>query len=170
MAKARGGGEVYLLYRRGYQQMPAWPAQRQEALEAGVHLLLLAQAVGYEADQAGRLAGVRVVRTRLGEGDASGRRRPVEIPDSEYVLPVALAVEALGEGSGSPDALADVLGDVRVGGGTVSVEPDTLATTRDGVFAAGDLVNGGTTVARALAEGRRAAEGIHNFLNRRVQQ
>lgn len=170
MAKARGAAEVYLLYRRGYEQMPAWPAQRQEALEAGVHLLLLAQAVGYEADQAGGLAGVRVVRTRLGEGDATGRRRPVEIPDSEYVLPAALAVEALGEGPGSPDALADVLRGVRLDGGTVSVEPDTLATTRDGVFAAGDLVNGGTTVARALAEGRRAAEGIHNFLNRRVQR
>ena len=166
MAKARGGGEVYLLYRRSYEQMPAWPAERQEALNAGVHLLLLAQAVGYAADPAGRLAGVRVVRTRLGEPDASGRRRPVEIPDSEYVLPVALAVEALGEEAAPQGAIGGVLEGVQFDAGTVRVEADTLATTREGVSAAGDLVNGGTTVARALAEGRRAAEGIHNFLIR----
>ncbi len=75
-------------------------------------------------------------------------------------------MEALGEEAAPQGALGGVLKGVQFDAGTVRVEADTLATTREGVFAAGDLVNGGTTVARALAEGRRAAEGIHNFLIR----
>ena len=162
MAKGRGAGEVYLLYRRGYGQMPAWPGEREQALAAGVHVLVLTQATGYVHDRDGLLSGVRVVRTRLGEPDESGRRRPMEIPDSESVVPVDLAVEALGEVLDKP--VAAVLGGVELAGGLVKIDPDTFATSRRGVFAAGDLVNGGTTVARALAEGRKAGIAIDRFL------
>jgi len=162
MARRRGARDVYVLYRRGWSQMPAWPDERREVLDAGVHLLLLTQASGYEADAAGQLKGVRTVRTRLGAAEASGRRRPEETPGSGAVLPVQLAVEAMGERV--DDGLADVLSGVEFEGGAVKVNPQTLATTRDRVFAAGDLVNGGTTVARALAEGRQAGVALDRFL------
>ena len=158
-AQRRGAQDVYLVYRRSYRQMLAWGPQRDEALRAGVHLLLLCQPVGYVVNGAGRLTGVRIVRTRLGEMDASGRRRPVEIPGSEFVLAVDLAVEAMGERM--DPAMAKVLAGVeRTADGLVLADPETLATTRPGVWAAGDIVNGGTTVVQAIAEGRRAAEQI----------
>ncbi|KKL94441.1 hypothetical protein LCGC14_1864610, partial [marine sediment metagenome] len=162
IVKRRGACDVYLLYRRSWDQMPAWPEERRGLLGAGVHLLVLAQPVGYVADDSGRLCGVRVTRTRLGEPDSSGRRRPVPVADSEFVLPVTLAVEALGETL--DEALSEVLAGVDLAGGVVQVDPATFATTRPGVFAAGDLVNGGTTVARALAEGRQAGKAIDNLL------
>ena len=162
MAKARGAGDVYVLYRRGYGEMPAWLEQRRDALAADVHLLVLSQAIGYVSDASGRLTGVRVVRTRLGEPDASGRRRPAEIPGSESILPAGLAVEAIGETL--DEAVAAVLGGVELEAGLVRVDPETLATSRTGVFAAGDLVNGGTTVVQALAEGKKAGIAIDRFL------
>ena len=162
LAKSRGARDVYLLYRRGYEQMPAWPSEREQAQAAGVHLLLLTQATGYVADSRGTLRGVRVVRTRLGEADGSGRRRPIEIPHSESVLPADLAIEALGEVL--DESLAAVLGGVELAGGLVQVDPGTFATSRTGVYAVGDLVNGGTTVVRALAEGKQAGIAINRFL------
>ena len=165
LAKQRGAADVYVLYRRGWDEMPAWPGERAELLDAGVHLMVLTQPVDYVADEAGHLTGVRAVRTRLGEPDASGRRRPEPIPDSEFILPVGLAVEAVGE---SVEAdLVDVLAGVGFAGGAIEVAPDTFATAWEGVFAAGDLVNGGTTVAQALAEGRQAGNAIDQFLRRR---
>ena len=164
-ARRHGARDVYLLYRRSWPQMPAWPEGRRELLSAGVHLIVLTQPVGYETDKQGQLVGVRVVRTRLGEPDATGRRRPEASPGSEFVLPVGLAVEAIGESMG--EDLSAALHGVALADGAVKVDPETFATAREGVFAAGDLVNGGTTVARALAEGRRAAEGIDAYLRRR---
>jgi glutamate synthase (NADPH/NADH) small chain len=118
--------------------------------------------VGYVADERGRLTGVRVVRTRLGAPDSTGRRSPSALPAGEAVLPVNLAAEALGEAL--DEALAAVLPGVAIRNGVIAVNPETFATSRPGVFAAGDAVNGGTTVARALAEGRQAAEAIDEFL------
>jgi NADPH-dependent glutamate synthase beta subunit-like oxidoreductase/2,4-dienoyl-CoA reductase-like NADH-dependent reductase (Old Yellow Enzyme family) len=162
LARARGAADVYLLYRRGYAEMPAWPDQRQQVLAAGVHLMLLTQAAGYQTDRTGRLAGVRVVRTRLGEPGPDGRRQPLPVPASESVLPVSLAIEAVGEAVEA--SAAEVLAGVALAGGIVQVEEETFATSRPGVYAAGDLVNGGTTVAQALAEGRRAGRAICGLL------
>ncbi len=158
-AQTRGATDVFLLYRRSYPQMPAWPKERDEALHAGVHFLLLTQPSGYETDASGHLTAVRAVRTELGEPRSDGRRSPVEVPGSEFTLPVDLVIEAMGE---RVDAeLAGVLGGVELTrSGLVVADPDTLATTREGVWAAGDIVNGGTTVVRAVADGRRAAASI----------
>ena len=155
-AARHGAEDVYLVYRRSYRQMPAWSAERRELLAAGVHLLVLCQPLRYVLDGAGGVAGLTVVRTQLGAPDASGRRRPVEVPGSEFVLEVELAVEAMGE---RPDPqLARALPGVELTGeGLVKVD-GALATSRSGVWAAGDLINGGQTVVQAVAEGRRAAE------------
>jgi len=161
-ASRRGAGDVYLVYRRSYGQMPAWPAQRDEALRVGVHLLALCQPEGYVTDAAGRLEGVRIVRTELGEPDASGRRRPVETPEGRFVLKVSLALEATGQRMDK--AAAEALCGIEMSAkGLIKVDPTTFRTSRAGVWAAGDAVNGGATVVQALAEGKKAAADINNF-------
>ncbi|HOF18329.1 MAG TPA: FAD-dependent oxidoreductase, partial [Phycisphaerae bacterium] len=133
-----------------------------------VHLMLLCQPVGYETGADGRLSGLRVVRTQLGEPDPSGRRSPVPVAGSEFVLSADMVVEALGETL--DPILANVLSGVELTrDGLVRVDEATLATARAGVWAAGDLVNGGATVVRAVAEGKRAAEQIDAFLTARAK-
>jgi NADPH-dependent glutamate synthase beta subunit-like oxidoreductase len=88
--------DVYLIYRRSYSQMPAEADERIEALEAGVHFLLLNQPLDYVTDDQNRLTGLKLVRTRLGEPDESGRRRPENIEGSEWIMDVDVVIEAIG--------------------------------------------------------------------------
>ncbi|HRU04197.1 MAG TPA: FAD-dependent oxidoreductase [Candidatus Brocadiia bacterium] len=162
-AAARAGAQdVYLVYRRSYNEMPAWPREREEALRLGVHFLLLTQPLGYVAEK-GKLAGLRVARTALGEPDASGRRRPRTLPDTECVLPVDMVVEALGQEA--PEDLREALPGVELTRqGLVAVKARTFATSRPGVYAGGDLVNGGATAVQAVAEGMAAAAAMDERL------
>jgi NADPH-dependent glutamate synthase beta subunit-like oxidoreductase/2,4-dienoyl-CoA reductase-like NADH-dependent reductase (Old Yellow Enzyme family) len=157
-----GVRDVYLVYRRSFQEMPAWVEERDAFLAKGGHVLLLTQPLGYETDDNGVLTGLRAARTELGQPDASGRRRPQVIPGSEFVLPVELVVEAMGQKLGTK--LTEVLSDVALNdSGRVAVD-DGFATNLPGVFAAGDLVNGGTTAVQGIAEGMRAAASIDAYL------
>jgi glutamate synthase (NADPH/NADH) small chain len=162
-ARNLGAADVYLVYRRSFGQMPAWPKEREALLESGVHLILLTQPVGYEIDRDGNLTGLRVQRTEPGAPDDSGRRRPVPVEGSESVLNVGLVVEALGQGvsEGLRRALAGVAFNKR---GLIETENGSSATSVAGVFAAGDLVNGGTTAVQGISEGMRAAEEIDRYL------
>jgi NADPH-dependent glutamate synthase beta subunit-like oxidoreductase len=162
LATDRGAEQVYLLYRRSYAQMPAWPAERAQALEKGIHFLVLTQPVSYELNADGALAGVRMVRTRLGEPDASGRPRPEPIPDSDYVLQVELAIEAVGERL-SPELKEALRGVELTESGLVRVEENGM-TTWKGIFAAGDVVSGGSTVVQSVAEGTRVADAVDGHL------
>ncbi|MCX7604346.1 MAG: FAD-dependent oxidoreductase [Bryobacteraceae bacterium] len=158
-----GARDVSIVYRRSFAEMPAWPEERDAALRAGVHFLVLTQPLDYVSDDKGRLAGVRVVRTRLGEPDSSGRRRPVAIAGTEHVLPCDTVVEAIGQ-TADP-ALREALAGVEfTQHGMVWTRPGTLMTSRERVWAAGDIVNGGATVVQAVAEGMRAAREIHAAL------
>ncbi len=162
-AARAGARDVYLVYRRSFAEMPAWPAERDEALAAGVHFLLLTQPLDYVTDHAGRLTGVRVASTMLGDPDESGRRSPVVDKATERVLPVDLAIEAIGQRP--PADLAQWLPDVELTRtGLIALREESLQTSREGVFAGGDIVNGGETVVRAVAEGLRAAEEIARYL------
>jgi 2,4-dienoyl-CoA reductase (NADPH2) len=162
-AKRGGADPVSIVYRRSFAEMPAWPHERDEAIEAGVHLLTLTAPVDYLTDARGKLTGLKVVRTQLGRPDAKGRRVPQPIPGSEHTLPADLVIEAIGQQL--DDTLKPALPGVRfTDDGLVWVHEDTLETSRPGVFAAGDIVNGGTTVVRAVAEGARAARQIDDFL------
>ncbi len=161
-----GARDVYVLYRRSFREMPAWKEEQDRFLNKGGHILLFAQPVGYTADAGGALKSVRLVRTQLGEPDQSGRRRPVPIPGSEFALDVELAIEAMGLG------LAEDLGEALAGlprsrHGLIEVDPETLATAMDGVYAGGDAVNGGSTAVQGIAEGMRAAASIDAFLRAR---
>lgn len=162
-AQRAGASDVSIVYRRSFAEMPAWPDERDSAIRAGIHFLILTAPASYVTDPDGRLTGLKVVRTRLGAPDASGRRRPEEIPDSEHVLPTRLVIEAIGQQIG-PE-LAEALPGVRVTArGLLWTREGTFETSRRAVFAAGDIVNGGTTVVRAVAEGTRAARELDRFL------
>ena len=154
-----GAADVYLVYRRSFSEMPAWRDERDAFLNAGGHVLLLSQPLGYETDDNGTVCGLRIARTALGEPDDSGRRRPVLVPDSEYVLPVDLVIEAIGQTLA--DDVRQALAELEfTSNGLVLVRNGTCATSADAVFAGGDIVNGGTTAVQGIAEGMRAAAEI----------
>ena len=163
VAKLNGATDVYLVYRRSFGQMPAWRKERQLAIDLGVHVLILVNPVGYERDGDGRLVGLRCVRTELGEPAADGRRQPVEVPGSDFVLPAGLVVEAMGQQLDGP--LRTALAGLRFeSDGALWTDPKTCATSRTGVFAGGDLTNREHTVVHALADGLRGAEGIAAYV------
>lgn len=163
VAKSCGAEDVYLIYRRSFSEMPAWPKERERALKSGIHFLLLLQPTGYEVNEHGYVTAVNVIRTELGQPDSSGRRSPVVIPGTDHKVPATMVIEAIGE-TLSPETRT-VLGEVEIDRkGLVQIDPITFMTSQPGIFAAGDLVNGGTTVVQAIAEGKKAAQRIHLFL------
>jgi len=161
-AKRAGASDVALVYRRSFSEMPAWPKERDQAIKAGVHFLILTQPVDY-VSQDGRLTGMKVVRTRLGAPDESGRRTPEPIAGSEHVLTADLVVEAIGQRA-DPEVEKALTGVRFTESGLIWTREGTLETSRPGVFAAGDITNGGTTVVQAVAEGSRAARAIDLWL------
>lgn len=160
-ALERGARDVYLIYRRSFAELPAWPADRDEAVKLGVHFLLLSQPVGYETE-AGRLTGVRVARTVLGEPDSSGRRRPVVVPGSETIIAVDMVLEAIGQKL--PEGFEALIPGVELTRNRLIKTDQDGRTSRAGVFAGGDVTNGGATVVQAVAEGMRAARAIDKYL------
>lgn len=162
-AKRCGAGDVAIVYRRSFAEMPAWPNEREEAIREGVHFLILTQPVGYVAGEDGRLSGLKVVRTRLSAPGPDGRRQPQAVAGSEHVIPADWVIEAIGQRV-NEELKSALAGVETTRSGYVKVREGTLATTRPGVFAAGDIVNGGATVVQAVAEGARAAWEIHQYL------
>jgi len=162
-AKELGVRDVYVVYRRSMNEMPAWDSERDELFRLGCHLMILTAPLGYETDGHGKLTGLRVARTELGEPDESGRRRPEIVEGSESTMRVDTVVEALGQNVS--DDIGQALGDIALNDrGLISTSNGSQATSVDGVFAGGDLVNGGTTAVQGIAEGMRAAVEIDEFL------
>ena len=155
-----GARDVYVIYRRSFQEMPAWGGQRDEAIAEGVHFLILTQPLGY-VGRDGRLAAVKVCPTRLGAPDAGGRRRPQAVESSAYELAMDVVVEAIGQQI--PAAFETTLPGVRLTGGRIAVD-GCLMTSRRGIFAGGDLVRGASTVVAAVADGMKAAASIGEYL------
>ncbi|RTZ96625.1 MAG: dihydropyrimidine dehydrogenase [Deltaproteobacteria bacterium] len=154
-----GAKDVYLIYRRSFCQMPAEPDERNEAQELGVHFLLLNQPVGYEVDADNRICGVKLVRTRLGEADDSGRRRPENIPGSEWILEADLVIEAIG--NQAPMDLSQAYPNVDVDArGLIQADSETGRTSVPGIFAGGDIVRGPALVVNAVQDGKTAAKAI----------
>ena len=162
-----GAEDVYIVYRRSFSEMPAWKTELNRFLEAGGHILTLSQPIGYVNDDSGKLVGLRVARTELGELDSSNRRKPHMLSDSESLLPVDLVVEAIGQ-SLRRDARRDLEENgIRITDrGLIETDRETFSTAVSGVFSAGDAVNGGTTAVQGISEGMRAAEAMHRYLSR----
>lgn len=149
----RLGAKVIQLYRRTRMEMPAGSEEVTEALDEGVHLEPLAAPVKIENGSA------TCIRMRLGETDASGRRTPYAIAGSEFVLPFDTLIMAIGQ-------TADAASIHLAGGkdGTACVDQVSLATPQGGIFAAGDIVSGPSTIIQAIAQGRLASTSIDHFL------
>jgi glutamate synthase (NADPH/NADH) small chain len=160
-----GAKDVYLIYRRSYSQMPAEADERIEALEAGVHFLLLNQPLDYVTDDQSRLTGLKLVRTRLGEPDASGRRAPEMIEGSEWVMNADVVIEAIGNiaAADSPQWYSHVAtGDKKL----IKVDSATGQTSVEGIFAGGDIVRGPALVVQAVQDGKLAAKAIKSFIGK----
>ena len=162
-AKKLGARDVYLIYRRSFAELPAWPKERDEALNAGIHFLVLSQPVAYVVDDQNRLKSVSLARTKLGEPDASGRRRPVTLPGVASELPVQMIIEAIGQRT--PEKLDQILPDIELTkNGLIKLKENTQTTSLKNVFAGGDITNGGATAVRAVADAIKAANEINDFL------
>ena len=155
--------DVYLVYRRSYSQMPAESDERIEAQEAGIHFMLLNQPIDYVTDKKNRLKGLKLVRTRLGKPDESGRRRPVEIKGSEWIMDADVVIEAIG--NKAPDESPDWYPNVDVDGKKlIKADPETGKTSVGGIFAGGDIVRGPALVVQAVQDGKVAARAIKDYL------
>ena len=160
-AKQLGAQDVYLIYRRSFKEMPAWGAERQRAIDEGVHFLILTQPLEYNGAD-GKLTGIKLCPTQLGDPDQSGRRRPQALTASAYSINMDIVVEAIGQ-SAAADIEATLPG-VEIIKGLIQTRNGSLATSRETVFAGGDLVRGPSTVVAAVADGMRAAREIDQFL------
>lgn len=158
-----GAEEAVCWYRRSEAEMPGNPRDRSLAREEGARFEWLALPVRLLADEGGRVRGMTVVSTALGEPDASGRRRPVVVPGSERTVEADTVIHALGY---LPDEafVARIAGLETEADGRIRVDPATGATSRPGIFAGGDAVLGPALVVDAVAHGRRAAAAMHAFL------
>ncbi len=159
-----GASDVYLVYRRAYAQMPAEEDELLAALRAGVQFLLLNQPTDYVTDGNGRLTGLKVVRTRLGEKDSSGRRCPVEISSSEWTLEVDAVIEAIGSvaAADSPSWYPEVKVSEKK---LIVTDPETGKTSVEGIFAGGDIARGPALVINAIDDGKKAARAIAQQLS-----
>jgi heterodisulfide reductase subunit A len=161
-----GAREVTIVYRRSRAEMPASVWEVEDAEDEGIHFHFLANPIRI-LGQDGHVAGIECMRMELGEPDASGRRRPIPIAGSEFLLDVDMVIPAIGQtpdlrfmgpGDAGPHALPVTRWE------TLAADPDTLATGIPGVFAGGDAVSGPATAIKAIAAGKRAAASIHRYL------
>jgi glutamate synthase (NADPH) small chain len=159
-----GADEAHIVYRRGRDELPARLEEVENAEEEGVIFDLLTLPVRLVGDERGWLTEIECRRMELGEPDDSGRRRPIEVPGSEFVMPVDATVCAIGN---SPNPLISMsTPGLEVGRkGNIVADDATGRTSRDRVWAAGDVVTGAATVISAMGAGRRAARSIHETLS-----
>jgi glutamate synthase (NADPH) small chain len=162
-AKRLGARTASILYRRTEAEMPARKEEVHHAKDEGIIFEMLVGPVEFSGDEQGRLQSVKMIRMELGEPDSSGRRRPVPKAGSEFTMPASVAIVAVGTTanplvqSTTPDLKTNKKG-------YIAVNEETLATSKTGVFAGGDIVTGGATVILAMGAGRKAAKNIHEYL------
>jgi len=157
-----GVKEAVIVYRRGYEEMPADRDEIEEAQAEGVVLHYLAMPVSI-AKKGDVIRGLECIKTRLGEPDQSGRRKPVPVPDSEFTIETSSIISAIGQ---RPDFSWNREGlPFKLSTTNTLVVGDRCLTSIEGVFAAGDALSGPTTVVEAMASGRRAAESVDNYLS-----
>ncbi len=157
-----GSKDVFILYRRSRAEMPASPEEIEEALEEGIKMEFLV-APKRVVGENGKVTGVECTRMELGEPDASGRRRPVEIKGSEFIVPCDALIPAIGQ-EADLDFVPKESGISINKWKNFEVDPVTFATTTPGVFAGGDVVTGPATVVKAVYAGKEAAVSIDRYL------
>ena len=157
-----GPDSVTIAYRRSAAEMPARAAEVEHAKEEGVQFEYLVTPKEVLADDKGRVTGLKCTRNQLGEPDARGRRRPVEIPGSEFVMPVDTIIVAIGQ---KPNPIiAKTTPELKTTERGVLVLDEEGKTTMPGVYAGGDIIRGGATVLLAMKDGIEAAKRINAYL------
>jgi len=160
LALRKGADEVNVLYRREKKDMPAIPDEIEAADEENVCYHFLTVPTNIQSEK-GRVTGVECIRMELKEFDRSGRKIPYPIEGSEYIVPADMVIIAIGQRADPPIGEHSAVEQKR---GWMTVNPRTLRTTMEGVFAGGDVVTGGGTVIGAIAAGQRAASSIKRYL------
>ncbi len=159
-----GAEESWIVYRRSENELPARHEEVEHAHEEGVKFALLTSPVEIVADENGWVKGMKCIKYELGEPDASGRRSPVAIPGSEYVMDVDTVVVAIGQGP-NPLVPRTTKGLECNKKGNIVADPATGATSKPGVYAGGDVVTGAATVILAMGAGKVGARSINEYLN-----
>lgn len=162
----RLGAEVHIVYRRSEAELPARVEEVHHAKEEGIIFDLLTNPIEILVDDNDAVKGMKCIRMELGEPDASGRRRPVEIPGSEFELDLDTVIMSLGT-SPNPLISSTTIGLDINKRKCIIADEDTGKTSKDGVYAGGDAVTGAATVILAMGAGKAAAKGIDEFLKNR---
>lgn len=162
-AKRLGAERAMIVYRRSRDEMPAREEEIEHAREEGIEFILLTLPKRFIADEHGWVKAMECLKMKLGEPDASGRRRPIPVEGSEFIMEVDLVINAIGT---SPNPLIpQTVKELKVNKwGAIVVDEKTKMTNLPGVFAGGDIVRGGSTVILAMGDAKVAAENIHKYL------
>lgn len=161
----RLGAEVHIVYRRSEEELPARVEEVHHAKEEGIIFDLLTNPTEILADENGWVTGMKCIRMELGEPDASGRRRPVEIPGSEFVMELDTVIMSLGT-SPNPLISSTTEGLETNKWKCIIADESNGKTTKEGVYAGGDAVTGAATVILAMGAGKAAAKGIDEYLSK----
>lgn len=162
-AKRLGAEEVFIVYRRSEKELPARAEEVEHAKEEGIVFHLLNNPTQILGNENGNVKGVECIRMELGEPDASGRRRPVEVPGSQFTLDVDCVIMAIGT-SPNPLIKSTTQGLETQKWGGIIVNEETGLTSREGVYAGGDAVTGAATVILAMGAGKTAATAIDEYI------
>jgi glutamate synthase (NADPH/NADH) small chain len=167
-SKRLGAKRSMIIYRRSLEEMPARVEEVHHAMAEEIEFMNLHNPVEYFADENGRVNKMRVQKMELGEPDASGRRRPIPIEGSEFDIDVDTVVVAVGVSPNPivPSSLKDLK---MTDWGTIVVDKETMQSSIPDIFAGGDIVRGGATVILAMGDGRKAAVGIHQYIQEKVK-
>ncbi|MEA3328439.1 MAG: NADPH-dependent glutamate synthase [Candidatus Omnitrophota bacterium] len=166
VSRRLGAGEVTIVYRRSESEMPARFEEIKHAREEGIKFELLTSPIKIYGYENGWVRAMRCLRNRLAEPDASGRRRPVAIPDSEFDFDCDLVVVAVGQGPNP--LLLSTIPELKLNKrGNIEADPEGRTSVPD-IFAGGDIVTGAATVIEAMGMGKRAARAIDNYLTKLI--
>ena len=159
-----GAKEVFIIYRRTLKEMPAGELEVSMAEEEAIKILYLTTPIKILGDKKSKVKAIECIKNKLGEPDASGRRRPEPVPGSEFTLPVDMVIAAIGQ---SPDIsfMSETSGVKFTKWGTIEVDTESFTTSREGVFAGGDFITGPRNAIEVIGDGRKAARAIDNYLS-----
>lgn len=162
-AKRLGAKNVAVIYRRSKEELPARKEEYEHSVEEGINYHWQTNPVEYINDGTGKLKAIKCVKIKLGEADESGRRRPIVIPNSEFIITADTAIEAIGQGANR--VLLDTFPDLRLNRwGYIEANRETGETNIPGIFAGGDIVTGAATVILAMGAGKVAATQIDSYI------
>jgi glutamate synthase (NADPH/NADH) small chain len=161
-----GGGEVHIVYRRSEEELPARIEETHHAKEEGIVFDVLCNPIEIIGDEKGWVKAMRCVRMQLGEPDASGRRRPIVIPGSEFVMETDMVIMSIGT-SPNPIIAKTTPGLEINKWDCIIADEETGQTTREGIFAGGDAVSGAATVILAMGAGKKAAKAMDEYVQKK---